>query len=277
MRYRGAMRATLAILALALGCANKSTVMAGDLATVAADMSQPAPTTTGAIAVRSYDYMMGATHLTGSFAYAEFAKPMGPDPCTTTTNAGCSITTCNGSLMRTVQTAGTVALGGGTQTVTLPPDPMGGYKSVSTATVIWPPDTTVTIAVAASSDVTAIDDSIVMPRAAVISAPAVGSTTTQSRAMPLTVSWTPGGGTLTVEIIDANMKTMRCPFDAATGSGTIAAAALAQFAAGTVSVSVSQVRVKSFVAGDRAIELDASTFPVAPNGNVWNGATLTLQ
>jgi hypothetical protein len=217
-----------------------------------------------------------------SSAFASFGKAAGatgvaPSNCTSSKEGVCTVVVCDapaapmdagapvdaGAPPKAVN-AGEINITGGDAPIKLTPGATGAYAPFTAQTKIYSDGQTLK-AVAAGADVPTFDQSNPVPGAIVVTAPTCMTGMCESAGVDTTKAyefkWTGGkAGTVTASLSTTELATMKsaivsCSFDAATGMGTVPAAAMAKLlkADGTKifgTISASPGVSKTFSAGD---------------------------
>jgi hypothetical protein len=187
--------------------------------------------------------------------------------CVTSSTGPCERVACPASdpdaAVPQVFQAGSIALTGGKEMVTLTPSADNTYKTVLGGTYLWDGDETLTVQ-AQGGDVPTFAASVTAPSAVTITAPtfpAHSASYSIDRNHPPVFQWTGGAGAK-VSIAMATAGTdmshwVSCRFDATLGTGQIPAAALADLSVGQGKLSISSVAQKEVDAGDFVVTINA--------------------
>ncbi len=183
---------------------------------------------------------------TGGFVIAAFNEtPAGATPRCTTRNEGpCTVSVCETGMDPTVpKTAGTVTVTSGEQMIALTPDMDGRYPASSLSMQLFGPGATLSVSATGDADggVPAFTGMVTSASPATLTTPAItdGATLSVPTGSDFALAWSAGGPTGEVEVnlngttSDGKSASARCRFGVTTFGGTIPAAALSDFPAGS--------------------------------------------
>mgnify|MGYP005853459669 CR=1 FL=1 len=248
---------------------------------------------TGTIVLTQMSFAAGPTTIDSYSASASFAQAVasgggGSAACNTSQEGSCTITECtlpeqqgggqNPAPQPTSSPhAGEITIGGAVE-VKLAPDEKGAYTPKSGQEKLWSADADISVK-AAGDTIPAFDQKVKAPAVVTLTAPEwpqVGQPLAVDRTKSIELAWTDGGaGDVTAQISTlAGNKTasVSCTFEAASGKGTIPAAALGKLLPteqGSVSVGASGTT--AFDAGDWKVSVMAMA-PAKTAGGMASGA-----
>jgi hypothetical protein len=229
----------------------------------------------GAITVQSYSAEQPpGTVVDGGGASASFAHD--PTRCSRETQGECTVLSCPTGA-GALASAGTLAVDGAAQPVSLAPNDDNSYTRVMSDTPLYVGGETLAFS-ASGGDVPAFSDTVTAPGKAQITSPAKPAQYLDVDTMTgLRITWTGGGtGSLQLALFAGTTTTLSvsCRFPIAAGSGMVPAVTLGSLPVGQGGYTMAAVAETEVDAGDWAITLDAYYNAVWPDRSIVSGPTM---
>jgi len=211
----------------------------------AGDAGDAGPVDAGPSATR-VGFVLAQSSSTGGFVIAAFDETPAGDParCTTRDEGPCVISVCETGMDTSVaRTAGTVTVTSGDQMIALDPGMDGRYPASTLSMQLFGPGAPLSVSATGDMDggVPAFTGMVTSASPATLTTPTVSDGTPLSvpTGADFTLAWSAGGPTGEVEVnlngttSDGKNVSARCRFGVTTFGGTIPAAALSDFPAGS--------------------------------------------